>query len=174
MRDVPAQFADVLPGDVLLGLASSGPHTNGYSLLRRALRGLPMDATPAGFTTTLGDALLASHRSYLNVLRDLLATDLVKALVHVTGGGLPENVPRVLPFGCGADITIGSWPVPPLFALVRDATGLDAQELHRTLNMGIGMVVVCASGDVDKVRDLIAEPVFPIGVVTDRPGVRLL
>ena len=157
---------DIQPGDVLLALASSGPHTNGYSLLRNVLRGLPLDAMPAPLQVSLADALLAPHRSYLGVLRELLATDLVKALVHVTGGGLQENVPRVLPAGCGAEIVVGSWPVPPLFQLIRDASGLPAEELHRTLNMGVGMIVVVAASDVEKVSALIDEPTWSIGTVT--------
>ena len=164
---------DVGPGDVLIGLASSGPHTNGYSLLRRVLRGLPFDCTPAGFDVSLGEALLAPHRSYWPILRDVLTTDLVKALVHITGGGLLENTPRALPAGLGADIALGSWPVPALFALVRDSTGLDADELHRTLNMGIGMVIICAAGDCAKIAELISAPTYEIGIVTDTPGVRL-
>ena len=166
-RDRLLPRTDVQPGDVLLGLGSSGPHTNGYSLLRRVLRGLPLSAMPAPLEVPLADALLAPHRSYLPVLQELLTTDLVKALVHVTGGGLQENVPRVLPDGCGAAITIGSWPVPPLFRLIRDASGLPAEELHRTLNMGIGMIVVVAPSDVEKVCALIDEPVWDIGIVTD-------
>ena len=83
-----------------------------------------------------------------------MATGRVKALAHITGGGLPENLPRVLPPGVDAEVELGSWPVPPLFQLVRElATGLDDHELHRTLNMGIGMVVVCAAGDADAVQD---------------------
>ncbi len=161
---------DIQPGDALLALASSGPHTNGYSLLRNVLRGLPLDAMPAPLQVSLADALLAPHRSYLNVLRELLATDLVKALVHVTGGGLQENVPRVLPAGCGAEIVLGSWPVPPLFQLIRDASGLPAEELHRTLNMGVGMIVVVAASDVEKVSALIDEPTWNIGTVTAGDG----
>ena len=161
---------DIQPGDALLALASSGPHTNGYSLLRNVLRGLPLDSMPAPLQVPLADALLAPHRSYLNVLRELLATDLVKALVHVTGGGLQENVPRVLPTGCGAEIVVGSWPVPPLFQLIRDASGLPAEELHRALNMGIGMIVVVAASDVEKVSALIDEPTWNIGTVTAGDG----
>ena len=132
---------------MLVGVASSGPHTNGYSLLRRLFAWIPMDVAPAGLDRPLGDALLEPHRNYLDVLAPALATGAVKALAHITGGGLPENVPRVLPDGVDARIELGSWPVPPLFRLVRElATGLDVHELHRTLNMGIGMVVVCAAG----------------------------
>lgn len=100
------------------------------------------------------------------MLRELLATDLVMALVHVTGGGLQEKFPRVLPAGRGAEIVVGSWPVPPLFQLIRDASGLPAEELHRTLNMGVGMIVVMAASDVEKVSALIDEPTWSIGMVT--------
>ena len=95
----------------------------------------------------------------------------MKALAHITGGGLPENVPRVLPSGVDARITLGAWPVPPLFELVRElATGLDAHELHRTLNMGIGMVVVCAPTDVDAVQASIAEETWVIGELIPGAG----
>ena len=89
--------ADVAAGDVLIGVASSGPHTNGYSLLRSVFEWSPMDVMPAGMDRPLGDALLEPHRSYLGVLRRRVAAGRVKALAHITGGGLPENVPRVLP-----------------------------------------------------------------------------
>ena len=161
---------DMLPrgeltaGDVLIGIASNGPHTNGYSLLRKIFEWLPMDSIPPGFDRPLGDVLLQPHRSYLGVLEAALATGRVKALAHITGGGLPENVPRVLPDDCDADIDLGSWPVPPLFQLVREvASRLDTHELYRTLNMGIGMVVVCAPGNVDSVRSAIDEPTWVIG-----------
>jgi phosphoribosylamine--glycine ligase/phosphoribosylaminoimidazole synthetase len=162
---------DVAAGDVLIGVGSSGPHTNGYSLLRRIFDWLPMDCVPAGFDRTLGDALLEPHRSYLNVLTPALESGRVKALAHITGGGLPENMPRVLPDDVDAVIELGSWPVPPLFALVREvAVGLDTHELYRTLNMGIGMVVVCSPADADAVQGLIDEPTWRIGELT--PGGR--
>jgi len=166
---------DVGPGDVLLALASSGPHTNGYSLLRRLFRWFPMDAVPVGLDRPLGEALLEPHRSYLGVIAPLLdAVDgpRVKALAHITGGGLPENLPRVLPDGVDAEVTIGSWPVPPLFALVRELLpGMDTHELHRTLNMGVGMVIVCAESDVEAMRAAIDEETWVIGrLVEGRPG----
>jgi phosphoribosylformylglycinamidine cyclo-ligase len=157
---------DVAPGDVLLALGSSGPHTNGYSLLRKVFAGFPLDAIPPGMEVPLGDALLAIHRNYLTVLSAVLDTDLVKALAHITGGGLPGNLPRSLPADCGATVRIGSWPVPPLFQVVRDASGLDAYELHRTLNMGVGMVLIVAPGDLSAVQALIDEPTWVIGEVT--------
>jgi len=180
-----AERAELLPrpgiaaGDALIGVASSGPHTNGYSLLRTVFQWIPMDSTPAGLDRPLGDALLEPHRNYLAVLEAALATGALKAMAHITGGGLPENVPRVLPADVDATIRLGSWPVPPLFQLVRElATGLDEHELHRTLNMGVGMVLVCARGDVDEVQAAIAEDTWIIGELTARdpagPRVRLV
>ena len=161
----------VAPGDLLVGVASSGPHTNGYSLLRRLFEWLPMDVVPPGFEGSLGDALLEPHRNYIPVLDAAIQSGMVKALAHITGGGLPENLPRVLPDGCDAVVHLHSWPVPPLFALVRDvATGLDTHELYRTVNMGVGMVVLCAADHVEQVRALIAEPTWVIGELV--PGDR--
>ena len=140
---------DVAAGDVLVGVASSGPHTNGYSLLRRIFDWIPMDVVPDGFDRPLGETLLEPHRSYLDVLRPALDSGTVKALAHITGGGLPENLPRVLPAEVDAVIRLGSWPVSPLFRLARELTPrMSTDELYRTLNMGIGMVVICAPGDV--------------------------
>lgn len=167
---------DIAMGDVLIGLASSGLHTNGYSLARRVFAGLPLDVVPDGLGVTLADALLEPHRSYLPVLHRVLGTDLVKGLVHVTGGGFQENIPRVLPDGCAARVDRGSWPVPPLFSLLASASGLDDCELHRTFNMGIGMIAVVAAESVDEVRSMIEEPTWVIGeVVADRAaaGVRV-
>jgi phosphoribosylformylglycinamidine cyclo-ligase len=157
----------IAPGDVLLGIRSNGPHTNGFSLLRTLFQWLPMESVPEGFTQPLGDTLLTPHRSYLRVLEPALASHRVKALAHITGGGLPDNVARVLPSGCDATIELGSWPASPLFELVRQvATGLDVHEIHRTLNMGIGMVVVCSPGDLASIQASIAEPTWLIGSVT--------
>ena len=154
----------LVAGDVLIGIASNGPHTNGYSLLRTLFAWLPMDSVPAGFDCTLGEALLKSHRNYLPVLDAALSAGRVKALAHITGGGLPENLPRVLPKGLDARIRLGSWPVPPLFRLVQEvAVGLDTHELYRTLNMGVGMVVVCAVDDLVEVQASIPETTWVIG-----------
>ena len=161
---------DVAAGDALIGVASSGPHTNGYSLLRKVFEWVPMDVVPDGFDRTLGEALLEPHRSYLDVLAPALDGGHVKALAHITGGGLPENLPRVLPDGVAADVDLGSWPVPPLFQLVRELTPLmSTDELYRTLNMGIGMVVVCAPDVADEVQASIAEPTWRIGSLTPGP-----
>jgi phosphoribosylaminoimidazole synthetase len=170
-RDRLLPRGDVEPGDVLVGLASSGPHTNGYSLLRAVFAGVPLDVAPDGLDTPLADALLVPHRSYLPVLAGELDRPArrVKALAHITGGGLVDNVPRVLPEGCGAEVRLGSWPVSALFRLVRDATGLSAYELHRTLNMGVGMVAVVAPQDVDGFQRDLSESSWVIGEVVESP-----
>jgi phosphoribosylaminoimidazole synthetase len=170
-RDALLPRDDVTAGDVLIGVASSGPHTNGYSMLRKVFAWLPMDVTPDGFDRPLGETLLEPHRNYLPVLDAAVASGRVKALAHITGGGLPENVPRVLPAGIDAVVRLGSWPVPALFRLVRElATGFDERELHRTLNMGIGMVMVCAPGDAEAVQAAIDEPTWVIGELVERPS----
>ena len=157
---------DVAAGDVLIGVASSGPHTNGFSFLRKLFDFAPMDVIPPGFEVSLGDALLEPHRSYLNVLDGALASGKVKALAHITGGGLPENLPRVLPDGVDAEIELGSWPGGPLFDLISElATGVDTHELHRMLNMGIGMVVVVSPADADAVQATIPEQTWRIGTL---------
>ena len=158
----------IADGDILIGVASNGPHTSGYSLLRRIFAGLPLSAMPAPLTEPIGDALLVPHRSYLPVLETLLQgenLDLVKGLVHITGGGLSENVPRVLPEGLGAKITLGSWERSALFDLIATVSALSDHELHRTLNMGVGMVVICAPTDVAAVQGLINETTWVIGSV---------
>ena len=162
---------DVAVGDALIGVASSGPHTNGYSLLRKVFEWIPMDVVPEDFDRPLGETLLEPHRSYLDVLGPVLASGHVKALAHITGGGLPENLPRVLPGDVDARVELGSWPVPPLFRLVRELTpSMPIDELYRTLNMGIGMVVVCAPDDVAAVQATISEPTWVIGALVPGTG----
>ena len=156
----------ITAGDVLIGVASNGPHTNGYSYLRKLFAWIPMESQPVPLDRPLVEALLEPHRNYLPVLKDALNTELVKALVHITGGGLPENMPRVLPQGIGANITLGSWPMPPLFQLVSELSALEMNELYRTLNMGIGMVVIVAPQHVEAVQASISEQTWIIGELT--------
>jgi phosphoribosylaminoimidazole synthetase len=144
----------VRPGDVLLGLRSSGPHTNGYSLIRKIFEGETLG-------DELADALLAPHRSYLQ----LLITNLhhIKALAHLTGGGFIENIPRVLPEGVGAVVRLGSWPIPFIFGEIQTRGDIGEVEMHRVFNMGIGMVAVCAREDAATVQGKIPEETFVIG-----------
>jgi phosphoribosylamine--glycine ligase/phosphoribosylaminoimidazole synthetase len=162
---------DVAAGDLLIGIASSGPHTNGFSFLRKLFDWVPMDVTPPGFEFSLGESLLAPHRSYLPVLGTAIESGLVKALAHITGGGLPENLPRVLPDGVDAEIDLGAWPRGPLFELISElATGVDTRELHRMLNMGIGMVVVVSPDTAPEVQALIPEETWIIGTLVNADG----
>ncbi|MBE7560010.1 phosphoribosylformylglycinamidine cyclo-ligase [bacterium] len=134
----------VRPGQTLLGLPSSGLHTNGYSLARRivAEAGLSLDEPIAGDARPLAEILLAPHRSYLGELRPLLQEHRVCALAHITGGGFEGNVSRVLPSGVGVDIDAASWTPPPIFALLARLGGVSQAEMHRVFNMGVGMVVI--------------------------------
>lgn len=161
----------VKPGQVLLGLASSGVHSNGFSLVRRimAAEGLSV-ASPAPFdpARSLGEALLTPTRIYVSSLLPLIRAGHIKALAHITGGGLTENVPRVLPDGAVARIDAGSWPLPPVFAWARDAAKLPPQELVRTLNCGIGMAVVVEAREAEAVAGALSaagETVYRIGTL---------
>ncbi|MCK6480813.1 MAG: phosphoribosylformylglycinamidine cyclo-ligase [Planctomycetaceae bacterium] len=147
----------VRPGDVLLGLPSTGLHTNGYTLARKVLVKRPADLRKrvAELGGTLGEALLAVHRSYAPVLLPLLPSGRIKALAHITGGGFQDNVPRVLPKNCTAVIDPAAWEVPPLFRMIVERGRVSREEAYRVFNMGMGMVVVVAQEDVSAaIRDL--------------------
>jgi phosphoribosylaminoimidazole synthetase len=153
------------PGDVLIGLASSGPHTNGYSLIRRVFADVPLETVFPEIGVPLADALLVPHRSYFNILHSALNLphSPVKALAHLTGGGFIENIPRVLPEGVGVQIKLGSWPVPALYDVIQSHGEVDPAEMYRVFNMGIGMVAVVAKENVDAVRAAIPEQSWVIG-----------
>lgn len=141
-------------GDVLLGLASSGPHSNGYSLIRRvvARSGLGYDQ-PAPFAdTSLGEALLEPTRLYCKLLLPLIQAGLVNGLAHITGGGLTENVPRMCPDGLIPVIDQDSWTPPPVFDWIADTGGVDSEEMYRTFNMGIGLVIAVSPDQVGAVE----------------------
>jgi phosphoribosylaminoimidazole synthetase len=161
---------DVLPrknlqaGDVLIGLPSSGPHTNGYSLLRKLFADTPLDTILPELGCSLADALLAPHRSYLSTLYSLLPH--IKALAHLTGGGFIENIPRVLPEDLNAEIELGSWPVPQLWNLVQRKGNITVEEMYRVFNMGIGMVAIVAQADATEIQERIPLRTFIIGQLT--------
>jgi phosphoribosylformylglycinamidine cyclo-ligase len=162
----------VLPGDVLIGLPSAGLHTNGYSLARHVFfetAGWKAETLVEELGTTIGDALLAPHRSYLNLVRPLLERDLVKGLAHITGGGITENLPRTLPDGCAADVDLQSWSIPPIFRLLEQKGAIPRDEMFRAFNMGVGLVVVCAARDAQRVMNMLTmngEPnAFRLGFV---------
>jgi phosphoribosylformylglycinamidine cyclo-ligase len=141
----PGQLPDldsVREGDLLVGLPSSGLHTNGYSLARKVFEGIPLESRPPGLGGTLAEELLRPHRSYLPELVSLRPD--WKTAAHITGGGLLDNVPRALPEGLGARLRRGSWPVPPIFGVIQERGRVDAEEMAGTFNLGLGIVLVVA------------------------------
>jgi phosphoribosylformylglycinamidine cyclo-ligase len=151
---------DLAPGDALIGLPSAGLHTNGYSLARRVLfdvHGLSPQTVPPELGMSLADALLAPHRSYLRVVRPLLEAGAVKGLAHVTGGGITENLPRILPKGCGAVIHPGTWSIPPIFALLQTLGSIPSAEMFRAFNMGVGLIVACEAERSHEVLGALAD-----------------
>lgn len=176
---------DVKAGDVILGLASSGPHSNGYSLIRRivAVSGLSLrDAAPWSPKQKLADALLTPTRIYVKpLLKALKASKGIKALAHITGGGFTENIPRVLPRGTVAEIDLASHRLPPVFRWLQDSGGVSEAEMLRTFNCGTGMIVVAAAKDVKKITASLkgsGEKITVLGRIAKRkakePQVRYL
>ncbi len=159
-RDKVIDGRTIIPGDVLIGLPSSGLHTNGYSLARQVLfdiAGLAVDARMPALGMTVGEALLAPHRSYLSVLRPLLGSEWIKGMAHITGGGLTDNLPRMFPPGTSPLVDLRTWTPPPLFAFVATTGNVPEADMLRTFNMGIGMVVACAKEDAARVLDALAQ-----------------
>jgi phosphoribosylformylglycinamidine cyclo-ligase len=143
----------IKPGDVILGLTSNGLHTNGYSLARKILfetMHLKASSKIDGLPSTMGDELLRVHKNYQPLLAQL-PTGLIKGLAHITGGGLIDNVPRVLPRNCDAIIEINSWRVPRIFQIIQENGRIDPVEMYQVFNMGIGMVAIVAERDVERV-----------------------
>jgi phosphoribosylformylglycinamidine cyclo-ligase len=163
----------IAAGDSVLALPSVGLHTNGYSLARKLffeVAGYEVDTHLDELGQTIGAALLAPHLSYLPALEGLLDANLIKGLAHITGGGLTENIPRILPEGTGVHIRRGTWPVLPVFKLMQKIGNIREAEMFRTFNMGVGMVVVCAPHDTEAIKAHLRqrdEAVYEIGVVTE-------
>jgi phosphoribosylformylglycinamidine cyclo-ligase len=169
-------------GDVLLGLPSSGLHTNGYSLARRVF-GVALGGNPAeerarlgrsypGLEGALGEALLAPHRCYYNELKPVFGR--LKGIAHITGGGIPGNLPRILPEGLAARLRRGSWPVQPIFRLIQERGNVAEDEMYRTFNMGLGMIVVCAPEDVDTVREQVPDALVVGEVIAQKAEQRAI
>jgi phosphoribosylformylglycinamidine cyclo-ligase len=165
----------IAPGDVLIGLPSSGLHTNGYSLARRVafdVAGLRVDSYVPELGVTLGEALLVPHRSYLTRVRPLLGQAAVKGMAHITGGGITDNLPRILPAGTGAVVRRASWEVPAIFRWLAAEGRVPDDEMRRAFNMGIGLILVCAAADADALLGRLradGEPP-PVVIGTVRPG----
>ena len=162
----------IVPGDVVLGIPSTGLQTNGYSLARKLffeVGGFSADSYVEELGTTVGEALLETHASFLRPLEGLLDKGVIKGLVHITGGGFLENIPRILPENVSVEIKRGTWPELPIFGLMRKLGNVDEKEMFRTFNMGIGMVVVCSSVDKAEVLNQIKD-CHEIGKITEGPG----
>jgi phosphoribosylformylglycinamidine cyclo-ligase len=147
----------VAVGDVIVGVPSSGLHTNGYSLARRIVfeeLKLTVDSQVAELGRTVGEALLEPHRSYLHMVKPALDYGNIKAMAHITGGGITDNLPRVLPHGTAAVVDAASWVVPPLFRWLQESGRVPVEDMMRTFNMGIGLVIVVAR---DRAEPLIEE-----------------
>ena len=165
--------ANIRPGDVLIGLASGGLQTNGYSLARKAIfekAGMKLDDPVPGTRDTVADALLAVHRSFLHPVRAVMQAVPVSGMAHITGGGFPDNIPRILPERCRAVINRLSWTPPAIFTLIERLGEVDRDEMYRVFNMGIGFVIVVRPQDAGRVLGILdgldAAPVV-IGAIEE-------
>ena len=171
--------AAVREGDLVIGLPSTGLHTNGYSLARKVLfdtMGLSVHARVPELGASVGEALLQPHRGYLQALYPLLERGKIRALAHITGGGFPGNIPRVLPSGLAARIRKSSWNVPPIFQLIQGGGRVSDEEMFRTFNMGIGMAVIVSPEnhhDVEHSLERRGETSYLIGSIVAGEGVIL-
>jgi phosphoribosylformylglycinamidine cyclo-ligase len=156
-KDKAMMGKTITAGDVIIGLPSSGPHTNGYSLIRKIFGETreKLDVYYPELGRKLGEALLEPHRCYYNELKSHLP--IIKGLAHITGGAYYKNIPRILPEGLAAHINRKSWTVPPLFQLIQKTGKVDTDEMYRVFNMGIGMVAVCAPQNVNKLTKALPE-----------------
>jgi phosphoribosylformylglycinamidine cyclo-ligase len=179
-QDAILDGSAIVPGDVLLGLPSSGLHTNGYSLARRIFAPYPLDTVFPELGEPLVDALLRPHRCYLREMQSLRASlenetashPTIKGIAHITGGSFAGNIVRILPAGIQAAVQTSAWNPPPLFQLLAHLGQVTREEMYRTFNMGIGIVLVISPGNVLEVRRVLAES-LPIGFIRDGEGVVL-
>ncbi|HET7104492.1 MAG TPA: phosphoribosylformylglycinamidine cyclo-ligase, partial [Terracidiphilus sp.] len=166
-RDKLITGEGIKPGDVLIGLPSTGLHTNGYSLARKLLFEVA-GYKPTQYVTAIrekaGAALMKTHRSYLHVIQKLAAAGLTTGMAHITGGGITENLPRILPRNTGAQIETGSWPVLPIFDHLRDLGQVTEDEMMRTFNMGIGLIAAIPAAKFTRAKSLLdrAEEKFHV------------
>ena len=176
-RDGILDGSDIRSGDAIIGIPSNGLHTNGYSLVRHALR---LDDDPSaldeviselGDGVTLGEALLTPHPSYVDAVRPALP--MLKGMAHITGGGLIENIPRILPEGCAAHFDSSTWRVPPIFTLLQERAAISREEMYRVFNMGIGMALVCDPAQADAVLASVPEAEIVGEVSPDTNGERV-
>ena len=164
----------IKPGDAILGLPSNGLHTNGYSLARKIFfekMRLKPSARVAGLTNSIGDELMRSHKNYQPLL-EKVAPGMIKGLAHITGGGLVDNIPRVLPKNCDAVIDTHSWIVPSIFAILQDKGKIGRAEMYQVFNMGIGMAAIVSPADAKEVARILGAK--PIGQIERGSGKTIL
>ncbi len=168
-KDQRLDVRSIKAGDLVLGLPSVGLHTNGYSLVRHIFGSATaaLNAYYPELGRSLGEELLEPHKSYYPVLKP--AMHLIKGMAHITGGGLPGNIPRSLPQGLAAQLDTGSWEVPPIFSIIQDRGSVSKEEMYRVFNMGIGMVIFCSPQNWDEVRRLVPQS-RPIGAIIEQYG----
>lgn len=165
----------IKPGDAVIGLASSGLHSNGFSLVRRVLleqAELSLDSSLDGLDNTLGETLLTPTRIYVTTILQLIKDFSIHGLAHITGGGITRNVPRVLPQGCRADIRKNTWPIPPIFSHIQKFGHVEEDEMYRVFNMGIGFVIVVSADQEQAVIDranALGEQAMGIGQIVEDP-----
>ncbi len=163
---------NIQAGDVLIGLKSDSPHTNGYSLIRAAFKDVDLRTVYPELGKPLADVLLVPHRSYLDILYPILQNnpEVIKALAHITGGGFIENIPRVTGSGFVIKIKKGSWPIPPLYPLIQSVSGTSENEMYRIFNMGIGMIAIVSPEHVLAYQKLVKEESWVIGKIENAAG----
>ncbi len=166
-RDKMVTGAGIKPGDVLIGLPSTGLHTNGYSLARKLLfevAGYKVTQYVTAIREKAGAALMKTHRSYLHVIQKLVNAGMTTGMAHITGGGITENLPRILPKGTAAQVELGSWPVPPIFEHLRELGDVSQDEMMRTFNMGVGLIAAIPAAKFTRAKTLLdrAEEKFHV------------
>ncbi len=172
-KDQIIDSSKVEAGNVLIGIASSGPHSNGYSLIRKVIEVSNADLNEPCGDQTLGEALLAPTRIYVKSIHALLEQINIHAMSHITGGGLTENIPRVMPENTRAQLDINSWQLPDVFKWLQQQGNIEELEMHRTFNCGIGMVLVVNEEDADTAIDVLnkaGESAFKLGKITSSSG----
>lgn len=169
-RDQIIDGSRIAAGDALIGLASKGLHTNGFSLVRKLFRPEDYQRFYPELGKTLGEELLTPHRSYLEIVRCLRKVLDIKGLAHITGGGFQDNIPRILPDGLGVEIRQGTWPVLPIFRLIQAVGPVEEAEMYHVFNMGIGMVAVAAEGEAESALSPLRGEAYLIGRVIEWRG----
>jgi phosphoribosylformylglycinamidine cyclo-ligase len=174
-RDAILDGKAIQVGDAILGLPSTGLHTNGYSLARHILKELDWSADHADLGRSPGAALLATHRSYLQPVQNLREAGItIRGLAHITGGGIIDNLPRILPDGVGAIIRQGTWQVPPIFTLIQKLGTVDDAEMFRVFNMGLGLLAVVPANQVERAQNVLTNDCFHVGEIVSGRGAQIV